>query len=169
MSGDTFVGDHVLLDVSFEAARRQLECLSRHGVLLGASECAYAEGITGLDEEAAMSRLAGVQSGDLTEPPDHARLWLRWDAISPDGTLFPALDADLTLSPAGETMTALTLAGVYRVPGPAAAGLDPAIVRCFADLTIRCFIARLASALVHPAGSAVLVKRAGQNSPRQMT
>ena len=30
------------------------------------------------------------------------------------------------------------------------AGLDPAIVGCFADMTIRSFIARLACALTHP-------------------
>jgi hypothetical protein len=167
MSGNTFVGDHVLLDVGFDAARRQLWCVSSDGVLMSASECAYGEGVTGLDEEAAMSRLAGVQSGDVTETQDCARLWLRWDAISPDGTLFPALDADLTLSPAGETTTELTLTGVYRLPGQAEAGLDPAIVRCFADMTIGCFIARLASALVHPAGSAVPVRRAGQHSPHR--
>ena len=76
------------------------------------------------------------------------------EAIGPDGTAFPALAADLTLSPVGETTTMLTLAGVYRLPGQAAAGPDPAGVRCVAALTIRCFIARLACALMHPAGSA---------------
>ena len=35
-------------------------------------------------------------------------------------------------------------------PCPMGAGLDPAIVRCFADMTIRSFIARLACALTPP-------------------
>lgn len=78
-------------------------------------------------------------------------------AIGPDGAAFPALDSVLTLSRAGETTTVLALDGVYRLPGQAAAGLDPASVRCFAAVTIRSFIARLACIFMHPAGSAVLV------------
>jgi hypothetical protein len=58
----------------------------------------------------------------------------------------------------------LTLAGVYRLPEHARAGLDPGIVRCFAAVGIDSFIARLAWALMHPAGSAVPAGRAGQNS-----
>jgi hypothetical protein len=58
-------------------------------------EYAYGAGITGLVEAAGlvagMSRLVGVQPGDLLETEGCARLWLRWEAIGPDGTLFPAL------------------------------------------------------------------------------
>jgi hypothetical protein len=169
MSGNMFVGDHILMDVGFDSARRQLERLARDGVLLSASEHAYGAGITGLVETAGLaagtSRLVGVQPGDLLETEGCARLWLRWEAIGSDGTLFPALDADLTLSPAAENTTVLTLAGVYRLPEHAGAGLDPGIVRCFAAVTIDSFIARLACALMHPAGSAVPAGRAGQNSP----
>ena len=107
MSGNVFVGDHIPMDVCLDSARRQLERLARDGVLLSASEHAYGEGITGLVETAGlaagMSRLVGVQPGDLPETEGCARLWLRWEAIGSDGTLFPALDADLTLSPAGRT------------------------------------------------------------------
>ncbi|HXZ77807.1 MAG TPA: hypothetical protein VEH31_44005 [Streptosporangiaceae bacterium] len=169
MSGNVFVGDHILLGVGLDTARRQLERLAADGVLLSASEHAYGEGITGLVETeglpAGMSRLVGVQPGDLMETDGCARLWLRWEAIGSDGTLFPALDADLTLSPATESTTVLTLAGVYRLPEHAGAGLGPGIVRCFAAVTIDSFIARLACALMHPAGSAVPAERAGQNSP----
>jgi hypothetical protein len=169
MSGNVFVSDHILIDVCPDAAARQLERLAGDGVLLSASEYAYGAGIAGLVEAAGLaagvSRLVGVQPGDLKETGGCARLWLRWEAIGPDGTLFPALDADLTLSPAGENTTVLTLAGVYRLPEHAGAGLDPGIVRCFAAVTIDSFIARLACSLVHPAGSAVPAGRAGQNSP----
>ncbi len=171
MGGSMFVGDHLLLDVSFDAARARLGRLAGDGVLLGASECAYGEGITGLAEAAGpvagLSRLAGVRPGDLIEKQGCARLWLRWDAIGPDGAVFPALDADLTLSPAGAKTTALTLAGVYRLPGQAGAALDPAIVRCFAAVTVRSFIARLGCALAHPAGTALPVLPAGQNFPQR--
>src|SRR5215471_5850997 len=169
MSGSVFVSDHILIDVCPDAATRQLERLARDAVLLSASEYAYGAGITGLVEAAGlaagMSRLVGVRAGDLKQTEGCARLWLRWEATGPGGTLFPALDADLTLSPAGENTTVLTLAGVYRLPEHAGAGLDPGIVRCFAAVTIDSFIARLACALMHPAGSAVPAGRAGQNSP----
>jgi hypothetical protein len=169
MSGNVFVGDHILMDVCLDSAKRQLERLAGDGVLLSASEYAYGTGITGLGQAAGlaagMSRLVGVQLGDLVDTEGCARLWLRWEAIGSDGTLFPALDADLTLSPGAESTTVLTLTGVYRLPEHAGAGLDLGIVRCFAAVTIDSFIARLACALVHPAGSAVPAGRAGQNSP----
>jgi hypothetical protein len=169
MSGSVFVGDHILIDVCPDSAGRQLERLARDGVLLSASEYAYGTGLTGLVESAGlaagMSRLAGIRLGDLVETEGCARLWLRWEAIGPDGTLFPALDADLTLSPAGANTTVLTLAGVYRLPEHAEAGLDPATVRRFANVTTDSFVARLACALMHPAGAAVPTGRAGQNSP----
>jgi len=169
MSGHVFVSDHILMDVCPDAATRQLERLAGDGVLLSASEYAYGAGINGLvgaaGLAAGMSRLVGVRPGDLKETGGGARLWLRWEAIGSDGTLFPALDADLTLSPAGENTTLLTLAGVYRPPERAGARLDPGIVRCFAAVTIDSFIARLACALMHPAGSAVPAAGAGQSSP----
>lgn len=160
MGSNAFVGDQVLLDVSFDAARRQLRRFAVDGVLLGASEYAYGAAMTGLAEEAgpaaALSRLAGVEPGDVVNMRDCARLPLRWQAIGPGGALFPALDADLTLTPAGAQTTVLTLAGVYRLPRrQAPAGLDPAIVRCVAAVAIRTFIARLACALTHPAGVAL--------------
>ena len=43
-----FVGDEVLLDVSFPAARARLASLIRGGLLGSASARAYGEGITGL-------------------------------------------------------------------------------------------------------------------------
>ena len=164
MSGDAFVGDHVLLSISLDAARARLERLAGDGVLLGASGYAYGQGLAGLAEAvgpaAGRSWLADVRPGDLAETPDCTRLPLRWMAIGPDGAAFPALDSDLTLSRAGETATLLTLAGVFRVPGDAATQLDPASVRCFAAVTIRSFIARLACIFLHPAGSAIPVRPA---------
>jgi hypothetical protein len=159
MGGNVFVGERVLLGVGLDAARAWLGRLAADGVLLGAAEYAYGQGIAGLVEEAGpaagMSRLAEVRVGEIAGTPDGARLGLRWEAIGPGGGLFPALDANLTLSPAGQATTMLTLAGVYRLPAQAAATVDPATARCFAAVTIRSFIARLACALMHPAGVAL--------------
>jgi hypothetical protein len=159
MSGRVFVGDHLLLDIGFAAARCQLGRAVVDGLLLGACEYAYGAGMSGLAQAAVlgagMPRLVGVCPGDVTDSGGCARLALRWEATEPDGVLFPAVDAELTLRPAGEGTTVLALAGVYRVTGPAAAGPDLAVARWFASVTIRSFIARLACALVHPAGAGV--------------
>jgi hypothetical protein len=159
MNGTVFAADEILVDVCFDVARCRLGRLAADGVLLGAAEYAYGAGITGLVETvgaaARMSRLAGVRAEAVAERPGGARLGLRWEAIGPNGVVYPALDAALTLSPAGEAATLLALAGAYRPPGQADAGLDPAITRCFAAVTVRSFIARLACALMHPAGIAL--------------
>jgi hypothetical protein len=155
--GKVFTSERVLLAVSFAAARARLERLAADGVLLGASKCAYGAGIAALAEEAGpaagTTRLAGVQAVGIGDAPDSARLGLRWDAIGSDGSLFPALDADLTLSACGKGTTVLTLAGVYRLPRQVAAGLDPDVAHCHASVTMRSFVARLACALMHPAGA----------------
>ena len=103
-------------------------------MLLGASEEAYGEGITGLVQlagpAAGLTRLARVGLENLAETDRRAHIALQWEAIATDGKLFAALDADLMLVPAGDQTTALALAGAYRPqPGPAGAGLDRAIVR----------------------------------------
>lgn len=159
MSGSVFIGDQVLLAVSFDAARNQLGRLAGDGVLQGASEHAHARGMTALMNMAGLaagtSRLAAVKPTDLAETAGCARLGLRWEATGPGGGPFPALDADLTLTPAGKTATLLALAGVYRLPDRAGARLDPALVRLIAEAAIGSFLSRLACALMHPAGAAV--------------
>jgi len=71
MSGNAFVGDQVLVDASFDAARCQLRRLASDGVLLGASKYVYRAGITGLIQAAGpaagLPPLAGVETGDLAE------------------------------------------------------------------------------------------------------
>jgi hypothetical protein len=155
MSGGLFIGDHVLLNV----ARTRLGDLADGGVLLGASEHAYGETISGLAEAAGSvadaSQLAGVLPADITETDGMAQLALHWEATTGDGGLFPALDADLTLTAAGDQTTVFALTGVFRPPpGLADAGLDREIVCWFAAAALRVFLTRLAAAMVHPAGVA---------------
>ena len=114
MTDHIVVSDHVLLDINTGAARARLGILARDGVLLGASEEAYGEGITGLVQ------LAGPAAGrprvgleNLAETDRRAHIALQWEAIAADGKLFAALDADLMLVPAGDQTTALALAGAY--------------------------------------------------------
>lgn len=156
-----FIGDEVVLHVSFTAAKARLANLARGGLLASASADAYDDGITGLvrvgllSSAPDMSTLAEAHFLDLVSREDSALLALRWEAIGPGGRLFPALDADVTLTPAGEHATLITLAGAYRPPpGLLGAGLDRAILRRVAAATIRTFINRVADAIGHPAGGA---------------
>lgn len=156
-----FIGDEVVLDVSFTAAKARLGNLARGGSLVRASEDAYDEGITGLarvgplGSAPGMSTLIEVHFLDLVSREDSALLALRWEAMGPGGRLFPALDADITLTPAGEQVTLITLAGSYRPPlGTLGAALDRAILHRVAAATIRTFISRVADAIAHPANVA---------------
>jgi hypothetical protein len=156
-----FAGDEMLLDVSFNAARARLANLTRGGMLLDASQDAYGEGITGVarigppGSVPGMPRLVEAHFRDPVIREDTAVLTLRWEAIGPGGGLFPALDADITLSPAGDHATLLTLAGAYRPPpGALGARLDPAVLQRVAAATIRAFLGRVADAIAHPASAA---------------
>ena len=149
-----FVSDKVLLDISFPAARVRLASLIRGGSLGSAAAQAYNGGITGLarpgppSSAPGLSGLVQVYFQDLTATGDSARVALRWDAAEPVGGLFPALDADLTLTPAGEHSTTLNLTGVYRPPpGTAGPELDRAFLLRFATATIRTFLHRVVEAI----------------------
>ena len=158
LTGGVFVGDEVLLDVSFVAARARLANLTRGGLLRSASEGAYGEGVAGLARVGPMgsapgiSRLVEVHVRDLAETGDSARLALRWSATGPGGRLFPALDADLMLRSAGAQATVLALGGAYRPPlAGLGAGLDRVILHRVATATIRTFLGRVADAIARPA------------------
>ncbi len=162
-----FVRDEVRLDLGFPAAQARLASLASSGFLLRASDSAYGEGTTGLTRVGplgsvrGMSKLVEVRYRDLVADQDSARLPFRWEATGPGGALFPALDADITLTPDGEHATVLNVTGVYRPPaGALGAGLDRAILCRVADATIRAFVGLLAEAVAHPAS-----RPAGQPEP----
>jgi hypothetical protein len=164
------VGDRVLLDVGFRAAQARLEILARDEMLPWACEVAYGEGVSGMVKlagpAAGLTRLAGVRLGDLAQTDSCAHIPIRWEAIAADGKLFTALDADLMLVPAGAGMAAIAVAGAYRPqPGRAGAGLDRVIVRHCATVAIRGFLARVACAIGHSAGTAgpAGARRAGKS------
>lgn len=145
-----FVGDEVLLDLSFPLARTRLTALARSGLLMSASDGAYGAELTGLMRvgPAGFSRLVRVQFRDLPERANTAGLALRWEVTGPGGALFPVLDADVELVQAGPQTTWLTLAGAYRPPlGALGEALDRAILHRIASATIRDFLSRIAAGL----------------------
>ncbi len=150
-----FVAEDIVIPVGFTAARARLANLTRGGWLDGASETAYGDGflrVGPLGGRLGVSKLVRVHSQELADREGRAVLAMRWEATGHGGGLFPALDADLTLAPAGEDATRLALAGAYRPPLAAVgAGLNRAILHRVAEATIRSLARRLGSALVEPA------------------
>jgi hypothetical protein len=143
-----FVGDEVVLDVSFAVAQARLANLTRGGWLLSASGDAYGTGVTGESRVGALgvSRVVRVQARDLAEREGSAGLAIRWEVTGPGGGLFPVLDADVRVHPAGEQRTLLTLQGAYRPPlGAFGQALDRAILHRVAAATIRNFLQRVAA------------------------
>lgn len=155
-----FIREEAQLGVSFTAAELRLAGLAHRGWLLSASEVAYGAGTAGLEKRAppdsapAMSRLFRVHVRELTARRDSAGLALRWEAAGPGGGLFPALDADLILSPAGEQAITLALSGVYRVPSVSAGeALGPSILCWLGRETIRTFVDLTATAIASVPGT----------------
>jgi hypothetical protein len=153
-----FVSGEVSLDVGFAAAQARLANLIGGGLLVSASAQAYSDGITGLAAVGPLgsalgrSRLCQARFRDLKASGDTARFALRWEVTGPGGGLFPALDADITLTPAGQHSTTLTLTGVYRTPlGTVSAELDWVIWHGVATATIQAFLRLLTEGLARPA------------------
>jgi hypothetical protein len=163
-----FIAYQITLQTSFPAARVRLAQLAGGEFLRRASQGAYAEGLAGPSPAGPVTapaggwRLTSVQLGEWGVQDVPARFPLRWEATGPGGERSQVLDADLTLAAAGENRTVLALTGVYRPPsGMTVAGSGQEVVRrCAAD-TIGGLLARLASAIRHPAGWAEPAHLAG--------
>jgi len=163
-----FVGDEVMLDVSFAVAQARLTDLARNELLRSASEDAYGAGITGLARVGALGiyKVVRVQVRELAQKDGQAGLAIRWEASGPGSGLFPVLDADIRLVPAEDQTTLLVLAGVYRPPlGQVGGALDRAALHRVAAATIRNFLGRLATSITVPAGSPEAESRAIQLAP----
>ena len=165
-----FVGDEVLLEVGFALARDRLAQLADSDALVSASEDAYSHeavhimrvGVPGL------SKLVRVQARELARTDTSTGLAIRWEATGPGGRLFPVLDADIRLSPAGDSASLLTMTGSYRPPLGALGGvLDRGILHRVAEATIRNFLAEVAAQIGGQpgAGEASAPRGAGSSPP----
>ncbi len=142
------------MPAGFAAASARLANLVSGGGLLAASEHAYheASGLLRVGPAPGISRLVRVEFGELAVRGESAYLALRWEAGGPAGLLFPTLDADIVLTPAGDEATLLQFDGVYRAPlGVFGAGIDSMVLHRVATATIRGFVSRVAALIVDPA------------------
>jgi hypothetical protein len=151
-----FIGAEVRLGLGFNAAQARLANLARGGLLRHASDTAYSDLGSALARvgPAGMSKLVRVQFSDLAVHEDFAVAAMRWEATGPGGALFPALDADIKLTQAGQDATVLAVCGVYRPPlGGLGAGLDRVVLHRVAQATIQAFTHRIGAAIMDPAVS----------------
>jgi hypothetical protein len=158
-----FVQHETTLPLPFATATARLQNVVHGTALVSASHQSYGEGVTGalrVGPAPGVSRLVDVRLRDLVIHGDAAVLTLRWEASGPGGGLFPALDADLTVTSAGADATALRLDGSYRPPlGPVGERLDRAILHRIAAATVESFVGRVAQAMLDPAPATAAVMR----------
>ena len=156
--GAMFIGAEIRMEVGFNAAQARLANLARDGLLRRASENAHGWGAdqaqVGPLGVPGVSKLVQVQIRHLVTHEDSAVWALRWEANGTTGGLFPVLDADITLTRAGEQATVLAVSGAYRPPlGSLGAELDRAIMHRVAEATIRAFTRQIGAAIVNPDAS----------------
>jgi hypothetical protein len=151
-----FVGHQVLLNVGFGVAQARLTELVHDRLLVTASQDVYGAAINRFAQlspagPGGASQLVQVQARDVVTERGSATLTLRWQASAADGELFPALDADIRLAPAGDQAAVLTLDGAYRPPpGVSWAELDQVIVQRTATVAVHDFLDRMAAAIASP-------------------
>jgi hypothetical protein len=148
-----FVADETAVAVSFAVARERLARLTRSYVLVSTSEDAYGDEMTHLIRvgTGGLSKLVRVQVRELARTDASAGFAIRWEAAGSGGGLFPVLDADIRLAPAGADTALLTMTGSYRPPlGALGDALDRTVLHRVATATIRGFLARLADQIGGP-------------------
>src|SRR5579859_6027803 len=152
-----FVRHEIALDLDFPAAKARLARLMRGDWLDSVSRDAYAEGLSGqvrvgpFGPVPGMSKLVEVRLLDPVPHDDTVVVALRWEAAGRMSRLFPVLDANLTLSEAGDGEAVLRFAGVYRPPlAGAGEELDQLVLHRVADATVRSLLTRLAHMMAEP-------------------
>jgi hypothetical protein len=148
-----FASAQQVIGVPLSAAQVRLGRLLYGGWLSKASDEAYRHSADDLlrvgpfGDTPGTSRLVRVRFTDPAYRDDELRIGLRWEAVGVAGGLFPALDADISLSADGEG-TRVGLTGTYRPPlGALGTGLDRLVLRNVAAATIAAFLNRLSSAI----------------------
>lgn len=108
-----------------------------------------------------LSKAVVVTVGQPHEQGDGLAVPIVWTATGPRA-LFPSLEGDLELAPAGPQRTQLTLLGTYTPPGGELGRLlDRYVLHRVAEATIRSFLTELARSLEpQPAPSAELRPKA---------
>jgi hypothetical protein len=156
-----FAAHRITIDAPYAVVSARLTHLLNWGVLRGVSQIAFDGGLEStarvgpLGATWGLSRLVRVRTLPPVRQPDRTTIGLRWEAAGVTGDLFPVLDAELTLTPDGQTRTRLELVGSYRPPlGRAGMTLDRAIMGRVAAATISSFLEQAGAVLADPSPQA---------------
>jgi hypothetical protein len=152
-----FISTESRLDVGFSAAQGALADLVRDGLLGRLSGEAYDQWQAGLARAGSqgtmlgMYRIARVRVTGMVAHGDSALWAMRWE-VAGGGTLVPALDADVKLTPAGPGATVLAVSAVCRPPlVRLAAGLDPAVMHQVTWAAIQALTSHIAASVTDAA------------------
>jgi hypothetical protein len=151
-----FVAQELTIGTGSRAAQARFVNLLRGNWLAETSQEACDGGVVGQIRVGpagpVAAKLVRVSFLDPVYRGDVMTVGLRWEAAGAAGSLFPVLDANISISPAGDDTARLALAGSYRPPlGRVGAGLDRAVMHRVATATARCLLRSVAEALVIPA------------------
>lgn len=146
-----FVRDFV--DVPLPYAQIAAHLMDEGGAILAPlADAAYGEGeellvrVGPRGAGSALSRSVRLTTGIPYHRNDTSVLPIFWVAAS-SASLFASLEADLIISPMGDT-TRIALDGSYRPPlGPLGRTVDRMLMHRVAEATIRCFLQRLRAEL----------------------
>jgi hypothetical protein len=162
-----FIARELIVHAEFGDTRARLARIVGAGGLAGVSRAAYEDGLAHLvrvgpfGDVPGVSKLVIIRFLDPVYRKGTMRVALRWEAMGAAGGLFPVLDADLSLSAAGEHSARLGLCGCYRPPlGRVGAALDTAVLRRVAVATIDALLRDVADAVATPAAAPRAVKDA---------
>jgi hypothetical protein len=163
-----FVAEDVTIGAGCRAAQARFANLLHGNWLAETSQVACEGGAEGLlrvgPAGPVAAKLVRVRFLDPVYRGDVMTVGLRWEAAGAAGTLFPVLDANISISPAGDEAARLAVAGSYRPPlGRLGAGLDRAIMHRVATATMRCLLQSVAEALVSPAPAGTSVEDASRD------
>ena len=148
-----FVETHGVVPLPLTTARAALDRALADGGLVEESRRAYAEGVAflmrvgprgahGPAKQVLVQVLPSREVGSTVVVP------LRWQATGSTGRLFPALDANLGLTEAGETATLLSIVGRYAPPlGRLGPVLDRAVMARAANGTAEALVREVVAKL----------------------
>jgi len=153
-----FISTEIRLDSGFSAARDKLADLACDGLLGRVSGEAYDRWQAGLVRAGSpgtmlgMYRIARVRVAGMVTYGNSALWAMRWEVAGRGGTLIPALDADIKLTPDGPGAAVLAVSAVCRPPlVMLTAGRDPAVTHQVARAAIQAFSSHIAASVTDQA------------------
>jgi hypothetical protein len=152
MLGSMLVSDFVQIDRPFAAVRDELAA-SGPSWLADSAVAAYAEGeqlslrVFSALGPVRLSKRVWAELGDAEVREDRLTQPLSWRAAGATG-LFPSMEAEIEVTPMGDSMTSISFHGSYVPPlGSVGRGADRMLLHRLAEASVRGLLDRMARRL----------------------